>query len=330
MRAQVAEQRHAPLALRDVPRPVPGPGEVLVAVEACAVCRTDLHVIDGELANPRYPIIPGHQIVGAVVARGAGVDSPAIGARVGVAWLGRACGDCAPCRRGSENLCRRVELTGYTRDGGFADFAVADARYVLAIPERYTAVEAAPLLCGAAIGYRALRFAGEPARVRRLGLYGFGSAAHLVTQLALAEGREVYAFVRPGDERGKAFARAQGAAWADDSTVTPLVELDAAILFAPDGTLVPRALAAVGPGGTVVCAGIHMSDIPSFPYSLLWEERAVRSVANLTHADGEALLARALQVRLSPRTSVYALADANRALADLRDGRLVGTAVLVR
>lgn len=325
MRAMVLESVRTPLILRDRPRPQPGPGEVRVAIEACAVCRTDLHVVDGELADARLPLVPGHQIVGAVDALGPDVTSFALGARVGVPWLGSTCGACSYCARGRENLCRAARFTGYHRDGGFAEACVADARYALPIPGGAPAIEVAPLLCGALIGYRALRLAGDG---KKLGLYGFGSAAHQIAQIARYLGREIYAFTRPGDARAQSFARELGAVWAGDSDQRSPVELDAAILFAPVGALVPAALAAVAPGGTVVCGGIHMSDIPSFPYRLLWEERVIRSVANLTRRDGEELLALASAVGLRPRAVRYRLEDANQALADLRAGSFDGTAVL--
>ncbi|HVK86793.1 MAG TPA: zinc-dependent alcohol dehydrogenase family protein [Kofleriaceae bacterium] len=326
MRAMVLERLREPLVLRQRPALVPGPGEVRIAIDACAVCRTDLHLVDGELPDPLLPIIPGHQIAGTVDALGPGVTAHAAGDRVGVPWLGWTCGHCSYCTSGRENLCRTARFTGYQRDGGFADSCVADARFVFPLPATYSAVDASPLLCGALIGYRALTLAGD---ARRLGLYGFGSAGHLIAQVARYLGREIYAFTRPGDTRGQAFARSVGAAWAGDSTVRPPVELDAAIIFAPAGELVPLALAATAPGGTVVCAGIHMSDIPSFPYRLLWEERTLRSVANLTRRDAEALLALAPVVELHPHVIRYNLEDANRALDDLRAGRFDGTAVLV-
>jgi alcohol dehydrogenase, propanol-preferring len=332
MRAMVLERPGEPLALRELPLPVPGPGEVRIDVEACAVCRTDLHVVDGELPDPKLPLVLGHQIAGTIAALGPGVSGAsglgtlAIGDRVGVPWLGWTCQRCVYCTSGRENLCRLARFTGYTRDGGFAEACVADARYVFPLPAGYTALEAAPLLCAALIGYRALRLAGN---APRLGLYGFGAAGHLVAQLAWHLGRDVYAFTRPGDERGQAFARSVGAVWAGGSDQRPPVELDAAILFAPAGELVPRALAAVAPGGVVVCGGIHMSDIPAFPYRLLWEERSIRSVANLTRRDGDELLALAPAAGLRPTAHPYALDDANRALDDLRHGRFEGAAVLV-
>ena len=325
MRAMVLERLHEPLVMRERPRPEPASGEVRIAIEACAVCRTDLHLVDGELPDPKLPIIPGHQIAGIVDALGPEVGALAVGDRVGVPWLGSTCGSCGYCTTGRENLCRAARFTGYQRDGGFADACIADARFVLRLPASYSAIDAAPLLCGALIGYRAMRLAGDG---RRLGLYGFGSAGHMIAQVARHLGREVYAFTRPGDTRAQDFARTIGAVWAGDSTARPPIELDAAIIFAPAGELVPLALAAVAPGGIVVCGGIHMSDIPSFPYRLLWEERAHGSVANLTLRDGEELLALAPEVGLRPHVVRYELADANRALDDLRAGRFDGTAVL--
>jgi propanol-preferring alcohol dehydrogenase len=325
MRAMVLEQLHAPLVLRERPLPEPAAGEVRIAIEACAVCRTDLHLVDGELPDPRLPIVPGHQIAGIVGALGDGVSSLALGDRVGVPWLGWACGACAYCAGRRENLCRNARFTGYQRDGGFAEACIADARFVLRLPAGYSSTDAAPLLCGALIGYRALRLAGDGPR---LGLYGFGSAGHMIAQVARHLGREVYAFTRPGDSRAQAFARSVGAGWAGDSNVRPPVELDAAIIFAPAGELVPLALAATAPGGVVVCGGIHMTDIPAFPYRLLWEERVIRSVANLTRRDGEELLALAPEVGLRPHVVRYRLEDANQALDDLRAGRFDGTAVL--
>lgn len=326
MRAMVLERLREPLVLRERPRPEPAFGEVRIAIDACAVCRTDLHVVDGELPNPTLPIVPGHQIAGTIEALGRGVTDLQIGARVGVPWLGGTCGTCTYCSSGRENLCPSASFTGFRRDGGFADACVADARFVLPLPATYSAIEVAPLLCGALIGYRALRLAGDG---KRLGLYGFGSAGHMIAQVARHLGRDVFAFTRPGDVRAQEFARSVGAVWAGDSTSVPPVRLDAAIIFAPAGELVPLALAAVGPGGTVVCGGIHMSDIPSFPYRLLWEERSLRSVANLTRRDGEEMLALAPAVGLRPHVVRYRLEDANQALADLRAGRFDGTAVLV-
>lgn len=326
MRAMVLERSRSPLVLVERPRPTPGEGQVRVDIEACGVCRTDLHVVDGELPDPELPLVPGHQIAGIIGALGPGVAGLAIGDRVGVPWLGWTCGVCNYCTSGRENLCRRARFTGYQIDGGYAEACVADARYVFRLPEGYTAIEAAPLLCAALIGYRSLRLAGDG---KRLGLYGFGAAGHLVAQLARYLGREIYAFTRPGDASGQTFAREQGAVWAGGSDERPPVELDAAIIFAPVGVLVPLALAAVAPGGVVVCGGIHMSDVPSFPYRLLWEERVVRSVANLTRRDGEELLRLAPLAKLRPAARIYPLADANLALDDLRAGRFEGAAVLV-
>ncbi len=322
----VLERIGGPLVLRARSTPVPGPNDVGIAIEACAVCRTDLHVVDGELAEGGLPRVPGHQIVGTITALGAEVTTFHVGERVGVPWLGWTCGACRYCREGRENLCRSARFTGYHRDGGFADACVADARYAFRIPADYTAVEAAPLLCGAVIGYRALHLAGSGAR---LGIYGFGSAGHQIAQIALHQGREVFAFTRAGDTRGQTFARELGATWSGASDERAPAALDAAIIFAPVGELVPLALASVAPGGVVVCAGIHMSDIPSFPYRLLWEERTIRSVANLTRRDAEELLALAPTVGLRPKVTTYALADANQALDDLRAGRFDGSAVLV-
>lgn len=313
--------------LRRVERevPVPGTGEVLIAVAACGVCRTDLHVVDGEVAA-HLPIVPGHEIVGHVVARGAGVEHPAVGARVGVPWLGGICGHCRYCASGRENLCDAPVFTGATRDGGYATHTVADARFCLSLPDAYSDVEIAPLLCAGLIGYRSLRLAGDDGRI---GLYGFGAAAHIVAQVARWQGRAVYAFTRPGDRTTQDFARALGCVWAGGSDTPPPELLDAAIIYAPDGALVPAALRAVAKGGRVVCAGIHMSDIPAFPYADLWGERSLRSVANLTRADGAEFLA--LAPRVPVRTTVHAfpLEAANDALAALRSGALTGAAVLV-
>jgi propanol-preferring alcohol dehydrogenase len=326
MRAMVLDRPGVPLRLAELPRPLPGPGEVRLRVLACAVCRTDLHVVDGELAEAKLPLVPGHQIVGVVEERGAGASRFPIGARVGVPWLGGCCGRCDYCARGEENLCDRPLFTGYTRDGGFADACLADQRFCFPIPEGFGDAEAAPLLCAGLIGYRALRLAGDG---RRLGLYGFGAAAHLLTQVALHQGREVYAFTRAGDDAAQAFARELGAVWAGASDAPPPLALDAALIFAPVGALVPAALAAVRKGGVVVCAGIHMSDIPAFPYELLWGERVLRSVANLTRRDGEEFLPLAAAIPLRPAVERFPLARAGDALAALRAGRLQGSAVLV-
>jgi alcohol dehydrogenase, propanol-preferring len=316
MRAMVLDQPGRPLRLAELPDPRPGPGQLLVEVEACAVCRTDLHIVDGELPNPKLPLVLGHQVVGTVSEDGR---------RVGIPWLGWADGNCRYCLSGRENLCDRASFTGYDLNGGYAEYAVVDERFCFPLPEGYSALEAAPLLCAGLIGYRALRLAGD---AERLGLYGFGSSAHLVAQAALHQGRRVFAFTRRGDARGQASARKLGAAWAGGSDEPPPEELDAGIIFAPVGELVPTALRAVAKSGTVVCAGIHMTDIPSFPYELLWGERVLRSVANLTRRDGEEFLALAPQVPVRVEVERFALEDANEALASFRSGALGGTAVL--
>jgi propanol-preferring alcohol dehydrogenase len=325
MRAMVLERAGEPLRAATLPDPVPGPGQLLLRVRACGICRTDLHVADGELAEPSLPLVLGHEIVGTVEAAPPGSRFRA-GDRVGVPWLGWTCGVCEYCRAGRENLCVRARFTGYQLDGGYADRTVADERYCFPLPSRYGDAEAAPLLCAGLIGHRALSAAGDPAR---LGLYGFGAAAHLVAQVARHQGRRVFAFTREGDEEGQRFALELGAAWAGPSTAPAPEPLDAAILFAPVGALVPAALRAVAPGGTVVCAGIHMSPIPAFPYELLWGERVVRSVANLTRADGEAFLRVAADVPLRVATETLPLAQANEGLARLRAGRVRGAAVLL-
>jgi propanol-preferring alcohol dehydrogenase len=326
MRAMVLEWPGEPLAETELDAPEPGPGQVGVRVRACGVCRTDLHVVDGELPGPKLPLVPGHQIAGAVEALGEGAERFSPGDRVGIPWLGWTCGECRYCRGGRENLCERAVFTGYLADGGYAELVVADERYCLAIPEPYGDVEAAPLLCAGLIGYRALRMTGD---AERLGLYGFGSSAHIVCQVAVHEGRRVFALTRPGDEPGQAFARELGAEWAGDSVEGPPEELDGAIVFAPVGELVPTALRALARGGTAVCAGIHMSDIPAFPYEILWGERSLCSVANLTRRDGEEFMALAPQVPVRTQTTHYPLRDANHALDDLRGGRVHGAAVLV-
>jgi propanol-preferring alcohol dehydrogenase len=325
MQAMVLDAPGQPLRLATLPRPSPGPGQALVAVHACGVCRTDLHLVDGELPDPKLPVIPGHEIVGEVVACGAGATAHQVGARVGIPWLGGSCGHCAYCMSERENLCGDARFTGYQQDGGYAQYVVADARYCFALPDRYSDVEAAPLLCAGLIGYRAYRLAGE---ARRLGIYGFGAAAHLIAQVAIAQGRQVFAFTRPGDTASQALARQLGAAWAGGSEETAPDPLDAALIFAPVGALVPAALAAVCRGGTVVCAGIHMSDIPGFPYRVLWGERCVRSVANLTRRDGREFLLLAASLPLAIHARTYPLAAANAALADMRAGRIEGAAVL--
>jgi propanol-preferring alcohol dehydrogenase len=325
MRAMVLERQGMPLVERDLPEPKLGAGEVRLSVHACAVCRTDLHVADGELSDPRLPLILGHEIVGVVDQVGAGAARFAVGDRVGVPWLGWTCGTCRFCRTGRENLCPDARFHGYTLDGGYAEHVVVNERYCFALPERFADVHVAPLLCAGLIGYRSLRAAGDP---RRLGLYGFGASAHIVAQIARHEGREIYAFTRPDDHAAQAFARRLGAVWAGGSDASPPDLLDAAIVFAPAGPLVPAALRAVDRGGTVVCAGIHMSDLPGFPYAILWGERVVRSVANLTRADGEEFFALLDRVPVHTAVTAYPLADANRALDDLRRGRLQGAAVL--
>jgi propanol-preferring alcohol dehydrogenase len=326
MRAMLLEVPGRPLRALELSTPEPGPGQVLVRIRACAVCRTDLHLVDGELPRPKLPVIPGHEIVGEVVRRGAGVDTLRPGQRVGIPWLGHTCGCCWYCLHGAENLCDVPGFTGYTIDGGYADHTVADAAYCFPLPEIYGAVEAAPLLCAGLIGYRSLSMAGQ---AERLGLYGFGAAAHIVAQVAAFQGREVYAFTRPGDVAAQAFARALGARWVGGSDESPPERLDATLIFAPVGSLVPLALQTVRKGGIVVCGGIHMSDIPSFPYRHLWEERVLRSVANLTRRDALEFLALAPQVPVRTETIAYPLEQANKALDDLRHGRLQGAAVLV-
>jgi propanol-preferring alcohol dehydrogenase len=308
------------------PRPVPGRREVIVEVRACAVCRTDLHVVDGELPDPRLPLVPGHEIVGRVAEVGSAVESFRVGDRVGVPWLGWTCGECAYCRTGRENLCDRARFTGYQIDGGYAEYAAADERYCFPVDPTYSDAAAAPLMCAGLIGHRALRMTGEATRI---GLYGFGAAAHIVAQVARYEGREVFAFTRPGDAAAQDFAMRLGAAWAGGSDEAPPTPLEAAIIFAPVGALVPAALRAVEAGGTVVCAGIHMSDIPAFPYALLWQERVLRSVANLTRADGEAFLALAPRVPVRTEVHPMPLEEADAALARLRAGEVSGALVLV-
>jgi alcohol dehydrogenase, propanol-preferring len=326
VRAMVLEALRTPLVARDRPDPVPGPGQIRLRVEACAVCRTDLHVVDGDLPDPRLPIIPGHEIVGIVEATGTAVGDIAVGDRVGVPWLGHTCGHCAFCACGQENLCDAPLFTGYTRDGGFATRTVADAAYAFKLDASADPIATAPLLCAGLIGWRSLVAAGVG---RTIGIYGFGAAAHIIAQVCRWQGRQVFAFTRTGDEAAQSFARSLGAAWAGGSDQAPPQPLDAAIIFAPVGSLVPAALRAVRKGGRVVCGGIHMSDIPSFPYRLLWEERQVVSVANLTRHDAVAFLAIAPQAGVKTATVRYPLAAANEALSDLRDGRLQGAAVLV-
>ena len=326
MHAMVLEKPGKPLVYRELPVPRPSQNQVLIRVHACGVCRTDLHVVDGELADPKLPIIPGHEIVGTVVGTGENVNSSWIGERIGVPWLGQTCGRCTFCLTGRENLCYHPKFTGYTLDGGYSEYVVADTRYCFPLPNSYSDTAAAPLLCAGLIGYRSYRMAGESAQ--RLGIYGFGGAAHIIAQIAAYQGKRVFAFTRPGDRKAQEFARSLGAVWAGDSTAMPPEPLDAAIIFAPVGSLVPAALRAVIKGGAVICGGIHMSDIPSFPYRLLWEERVIRSVANLTREDGEELLAVAPRVPVKTQVEVFPLTEANEALRRLREGNLQGAAVL--
>jgi len=325
MRAMVLHKPRRPLEPRDIRRPEPGLGQILLAVQACGVCRTDLHVADGDLPNPKLPLVPGHEIVGTIAGLGADVRGWALGERAGVPWLGWTCGECRYCRTGRENLCQRARFTGYHLDGGYTEYTVADARYVFRIPADYQDLEAAPLLCAGLIGYRSLVAAGD---AERLGLYGFGAAAHIVAQVAGHEGRRVFAFTRAGDTTAQRFALELGAAWAGDSEAAPPEPLDAAIIYAPVGALVPSALRAVVPGGTVVCAGIHMSDISAFPYQLLWGERVVRSIANLTRRDGEEFLALAPRVPVHTQIESFPLDQANEALNRVRAGAVRGAAVL--
>jgi alcohol dehydrogenase, propanol-preferring len=327
MHAMVLQTPGSPLVHKELPVPMPKPDQVLIKVHACGVCRTDLHVVDGELPDPQLPIIPGHEIVGSVVLAGENVDSFRLGDRIGIPWLGYTCGSCLYCMSGKENLCDHPEFTGYTRHGGYAEFAVADQRYCFSLPESYSDTAVAPLLCAGLIGYRSYRLAGEG--IERLGIYGFGGAAHIIAQVAAYQGKKVFAFTRPGDGNAQEFALRMGAAWAGDSTAMPPEPLDAAIIFAPIGSLIPAALRATVKGGTVVCGGIHMSDVPSFPYQILWEERIVRSVANLTRKDGEELLAIAPKIPVQTEVEVFPLKQANEALERLREGKLQGAAVLI-
>jgi propanol-preferring alcohol dehydrogenase len=325
MRAMVLERPRQALRETEIAPPRPDAGQLLIRVQACAVCRTDLHVVDGELLNPKLPLIPGHEIVGTVIENGNGANHFAPGERVGVPWLGWTCGNCRYCLSGRENLCERARFTGYTLDGGYAEYVVADQRFCFAIPKDYTNIEAAPLLCAGLIGYRSLVKTGD---ARTIGIYGFGAAAHIIAQVARFQGREVFAFTCPGDEEAQRFARSLHVAWAGDSDVSPPVKLDAAIIFAPVGNLVPLALKAVDRGGVVVCGGIHMSNVPSFAYELLWGERSVCSVANLTRRDAEEFLALAPRVPVRTTTQVFPLSEANEALSQLREGKLDGAAVL--
>lgn len=326
MKAMLFKSAGEPLEPEEIPIPKPGSDQLLIKVRACGVCRTDLHIVDGDLDEPKLPLVPGHQIVGSVEAIGDEVEGFQTGDKVGVPWLGRTCGTCEFCTSGRENLCDSALFTGYDLDGGFAEYTVADARFCFPIPADYPDEQAAPLLCAGLIGYRSLRMAGE---AQKLGFYGFGSSAHILTQVALYRNREVYAFTRPGDEKGQEFARSRGAVWAGGSDEQPPEELDAAIIFAPVGPLVPQALRCLKKGGTVVCAGIHMSDIPSFPYRILWEERSIRSVANLTRRDGEEFLELAPEIPVTSEVTTYPLEEANRALEDLRQGNFDGSAVLI-
>ncbi|MDM9381675.1 zinc-dependent alcohol dehydrogenase family protein [Chlorogloeopsis sp. ULAP01] len=325
MRAMLLEAPHQPLRLVDLPVPKPNPEQVLIRIHACAVCRTDLHIVDGELTHPKLPLIPGHQIVGTVKAVGEQVKNFNVGKRVGVPWLGHTCDRCRYCLSHRENLCDYAEFTGYNLDGGYAEYTVADYRYCFEIPAGYPDMQAAPLLCGGLIGYRAYRMTGD---AEKIGFYGFGSSAHILIQLARYQERQVFAFTRSGDTQGQEFARQLGATWAGDSDELPPEPLDAAIIFAPVGKLVPTALRAVAKGGVVVCAGIHMSDIPSFPYEILWEERVLRSVANLTRQDGEEFLTLAPQVPIRTEVNLFGLSEANEALDALRSGKIEGSAVL--
>ena len=326
MRAMVLEQQRSPLQPRELPKPSAGPGELLLRVTACGICRTDLHVVDGDLTEPSLPLIPGHQIVGDIEAIGGGVTGFEKGQRVGVPWLGGSCGHCWYCNHGKENLCDEARYTGYQINGGFAEYTVADANYCFTIPSAYTDQQAAPLLCAGLIGYRAYRLVDS---CQTIGLYGFGAAAHILIQVARHQGQEIYAFTREGDIEAQEFALSLGAKWAGNSKQDSPVPLDGAIIFAPAGELVPQALRAVRKGGRVVCAGIHMSDIPSFPYDILWGEREICSVANLTRRDGEKFLPLAAQIPIDTTVHIYGLEQANEALDDLRNGRFSGAAVLV-
>ncbi len=326
MRAMVLEKPRTPLRPMDIPQPKPKAGEVLIHVHACAVCRTDLHVVDGELTEPKLPLVPGHEIVGTVVEAGNGANWFHVGARVGVPWLGWTCGECVYCLSDRENLCDRARFTGYTLDGGYAEYLVADERFCFPIPNKCSDAEAAPLLCAGLIGYRSLAKTGN---AKRIGIYGFGAAAHIITQVARYQGREIYAFTRRGDSEGQQFAKSLGASWVGDSETQPPEKLDAAIIFAPAGELVPHALRALGKGGIVVCGGIHMSDIPSFPYESLWNERSICSVANLTRRDGKEFFLIAPRIPVHATVQTFRLEEANEALARLREGKIKGAAVLV-
>jgi propanol-preferring alcohol dehydrogenase len=326
MKAMLLDAPRRRLEMKEVPRPLPGPGQVVIQVAACGVCRTDLHVFDGELPHPKLPLVLGHEIVGRIMERGEGCEGLEIGQRIGIPWLGYTCGTCSYCSVGRENLCPNAQFTGYQLDGGYAEYTRADARYCFPLPDRFSDVEAAPLLCAGLIGFRSYRMAGDG---MRLGLYGFGAAAHIIAQVAVQQGKKVFAFTRPGDVEGQAFALQLGAAWAGESSTLPPEPLDAAILFAPVGALVPAALRVVRPGGRVVCAGIHMSDIPSFPYEWLWMEREIRSVANLTRADGLEFFRQIADLNIRTTTQPFLLSEANEALDNLRAGRVQGAAVLI-
>jgi propanol-preferring alcohol dehydrogenase len=328
MRAMILEKPGERLRMKELPVPIPGPEGVLIRVHACGVCRTDLHIIDGELPHPKLLLIPGHEIIGTVVEKGELAEGLGIGQRIGVPWLGYTDGRCSYCKRDKENLCDNAKFTGYTLDGGYADYVVADRRYCLSVPPSYMDAEAAPLMCAGLIGYRSYRLATKEPGAERLGIYGFGAAAHIICQVAVYQGKEVYAFTRPGDVIAQDFALRLGAVWVGESDQQPPQPLDAAIIFAPVGSLIPTALRATAKGGSVVCGGIHMSDIPSFPYRIIWEERMLRSVANLTRQDGHEFLKIAPKVPVKTDVRTYCLEDANRALDDLRHGRITGAAVL--
>jgi len=328
MRAMVLERPKSPLQLKELPVPRPGPDQILIKVHACGVCRTDLHIVDGELTNPKLPLILGHEIVGTVIEVGEKACRFHPGERVGVPWLGYTDGTCRYCRLGRENLCDNPKFTGYTLDGGYAEYTVADQRYCFPIPEGYNDLEAAPLLCAGLIGYRSYRIAVKEGNIERLGIYGFGAAAHIIAQVAVHKGIEVYAFTRPGDAKGQEFARHMGAIWSGGSNERPPEPMDAAIIFAPVGPLVPAALKSTAKGGIVICGGIHMSDIPSFPYEILWEERVVRSVANLTRQDGDEFFELVPKVPVRTQVTPFSLEEANEALESLREGKIEGAAVL--
>ncbi|CAE6718581.1 zinc-dependent alcohol dehydrogenase family protein [Candidatus Nitrotoga fabula] len=325
MRAMILNTPGSRLQMTDLPLPACGPNDIMLKVSACGVCRTDLHILDGELPYPKLPLVPGHEIVGTVAMKGELVENFAIGQRLGIPWLGRTCGFCHYCTDGRENLCDQAGFTGYTLNGGYAEFTVADSHYCFPVPECYSDAEAAPLLCAGLIGYRALVAAGD---AKRIGIYGFGAAAHIITQLAIWQGRTIFAFTKPGDQPGQNFARELGAAWAGDSNTAPPDKMDACILFAPVGALIPQALHHTAKGGTVVCAGIHMSDVPGFPYSILWGERTIRSIANLTRRDGEEFLKIAPKAGIRPTVELFPLHQANQALDHLRNGKIHGAAVL--